>query len=97
VVINYDVRMTTGKQRLSASVDAALIQAGQAAVARGAAASLSAWVNAALQRQTEHDRRLRALDEFLAAFEAEHGAIDDEEITAASRRAHARSVVVRGS
>lgn len=88
--------MTSGKQRLSASVDAGLIKAGRAAVAEGTAASLSAWVNDALQRQTEHDRRLRALDDFLAAFEAEHGEIEDEDITAASRAAHARAVVVRG-
>lgn len=89
--------MKAGKQRLSASVDADVLAAGQAEVDAGAVASLSAWVNAALARQAEHDRRLRALDEFLATFEAEHGAISDDEIASASRRARARAVIVRGA
>jgi Arc/MetJ-type ribon-helix-helix transcriptional regulator len=50
------------KQRLSTSVDEDLINAGQAAVQAGRAESLSAWVNEALRRQAEHERRLRALD-----------------------------------
>lgn len=86
----------TFKQRLSASVDSDLVEAGQAAVAAGEAGSLSAWVNEALRRQAEHDRRLRALDEFLAAFETEHGEITDDEIAEVSRRTSARSVIVRG-
>lgn len=62
----------------------------------GRAESLSAWVNAALRRQAEHDRRMKALDSFLVAYEAEHGAITEDEIRAATRRASARAVVVRG-
>lgn len=85
-----------GKRRLSASVDAALIEAGQAAVAEGSADSLSGWVNDALHRQADHDRRVRALDDFLAAFEAEHGEISDEQVAEAARHARARAVVVRG-
>jgi len=84
------------KQRLSASVDAELLEAGQAAVAAGAAGSLSEWVNDALRRQTEHDRRLRAAAEFVAAFEAEHGEITDEESEERWRRMRARATVVRG-
>ena len=95
VVSTYDERMT-GKQRLSASVDSELLEAGAAAVAAGRAPSLSAWVNDALRLQADHDRRMIALDEFLAAFEAEHGEITDEEIREAIRAARSRSVVVRG-
>ncbi|HVZ34304.1 MAG TPA: hypothetical protein VG963_17875 [Polyangiaceae bacterium] len=84
------------KQRLSASVDADVLAAAQAAVADGRAANISAWVNEALQRQAEHDRRMRALDEFLASYEAAHGAISEEEIERASRRARARALVSRG-
>lgn len=84
------------KRRLSASVDADLLQAGQQAVASGAAASLSEWVNEALRRQAEHDRRLRAAGEFITAFEAEHGRLTDVEIDEARRRRRARAVVVRG-
>lgn len=86
----------SGKQRLSASVDADLIAEAHAAVAGGRAPSVSAWVNDALRRQVEHDRRVTALGEFLAAYEAEHGEITEEEIRAASRQAESRAVVVRG-
>ena len=85
------------KHRLSASVDAELIAAGHAAVAAGTTENLSAWVNEALRRQAEHDRRLGALGAALAAFEAEHGAISDAEIADASRWARERAVVVRGA
>jgi Arc/MetJ-type ribon-helix-helix transcriptional regulator len=84
------------KERLSASVDADLVAVAQEAVADGRAESVSAWVNDALRLKVAHDQRLRALDEFVAAFEAEHGEITDEEIRAAARRARGRAVVVRG-
>lgn len=87
----------SSKQRMSTSIDAELIEAGRAAVRAGEAGSLSAWVNEALRRQAEHDRRLRALDEFLESYEATHGAFTDDEIAAAARRARGRAVVVRGS
>ena len=73
-----------------------MIEAGQAAVAHGSAGSLSGWVNDALHRQADHDRRVRALDDFLAAYEAEHGEISDEQVAEAARRARTRAVVVRG-
>lgn len=85
------------KHRLSASVDAAVMAAAQAAVSDGRAANISAWVNEALYRQAEHDRRMRALDEFLLSYETEHGVISQAEVQAASRRARARAVVVRGA
>lgn len=84
------------KQRLSATVDADLIDAGQAAVAAGRADNVSAWVNDALRRQVEHDDRMAAFADFLADYEAEHGVITDEEMASAARRARARSVVVAG-
>src|SRR5215472_13237338 len=87
----------TGKERLSASVDADLISVAQAAVARGRAESVSAWVNDALRLKADHDRRLAALDEFLAGYEAEHGEITEQEMADAARRARSRAVVVRGA
>ena len=56
---------------------------------------MSAWVNDALRLKADHDRRIRALDDFLAAYEAEHGTITDDEIRQATRRARAGAVVVR--
>lgn len=84
------------KERLSASVDADLMAVAQEAVAQGRAESVSAWVNEALRLKVAHDRRLRAVDEFVAAFEAEHGEITEAEVREAARRARGRAVVVRG-
>jgi len=85
----------SSKQRLSASVDAELLQAAQSAVEEGRAPSVSAWVNDALRLKADHDRRMQALDSFLAAFESRHGTITDTEIDEAVRRARARATVVR--
>jgi Arc/MetJ-type ribon-helix-helix transcriptional regulator len=87
----------SGKQRLSASVDADLMAVAQEAVARGRAGSMSAWVNDALRLKADQDRRLRALDEFLAAYEAEHGPISEQEMEEAARAVRGRAVVVRGN
>jgi Arc/MetJ-type ribon-helix-helix transcriptional regulator len=84
------------KQRLSASVDAELLAIAQDAVAHGKAESVSAWVNEALRLKADRDRRLQALDEFLAAYEDEHGEITDRDMLEAGRRARGRAVVVRG-
>jgi len=86
----------TAKARLSVTVDTDLIDATKAAVAAGAAESISAWVNDALQLKLEHDRRLRGIDDFIAAYEAEYGEITDEEMEAAYRSMKARAIVVRG-
>lgn len=59
----------TNRQRLSATVESELLAAGRAAVAEGRADSLSSWVNGALRRQADHDRRLKALDDFLDVYE----------------------------
>jgi Arc/MetJ-type ribon-helix-helix transcriptional regulator len=80
------------KVRLSASVDADLVAAAEAAVARGRLESVSAWVNEALRARAEHDRRLEALGAFVAAYEAEHGEISADEVRTAARRARAGSV-----
>jgi Arc/MetJ-type ribon-helix-helix transcriptional regulator len=91
----YD-RCMTPKRRLSATVDADLVEASHAAVETGSAESVSAWVNDALRLKVEHDRRLRALDEFITGYEAEHGEITEDEMAAAERRARERAIVVRG-
>ena len=52
-------------------------------------------LNEVLRLKAAHDRRLRALDEFVAAFEAEHGKITEAEMSKAARRAR-RTVVVEG-
>jgi hypothetical protein len=85
----------TAKARLSATVDADLIAATQAAVAAGEAESVSAWVNDALRLKIEHEHRLRGIGDFIAAYEAEYGEITGEQMDAAYRAARARAIVVR--
>lgn len=84
------------RERISASVEADLLEAGRIAVSEGSAENLSAWVNAALRLKAEQDRRMRALDAFISSYEAEHGVITDDEMREAARRAHGRALVVRG-
>jgi Arc/MetJ-type ribon-helix-helix transcriptional regulator len=84
-----------GKQRLSASVDVDLLKAAEAAAKRGQVPTVSAWVNDALRLKLEHDQRLQALDEFIDAFEAEHGVITPDEMARAARRARSHAVPVR--
>lgn len=91
---SYDCCMRE-KTRLSATVDAELITVAQQAVRKGAADSVSAWVNDALRQKAAQERRLAALDVFLADWEAEHGEITDADIVAAQRRARERAIVVR--
>jgi hypothetical protein len=83
------------KKRLSASVDAELLGAAEAAAKRGQAPTVSAWVNDALRLKVEHDRRLEALSAFIDAYEAEHGEITPHEIEQAVRAARHRALPVR--
>ncbi len=84
------------KQRVSATVDADLLEAAERAVRRGEATTVSAWLNDAMRLKLERERRLEALSEFIASYEAEHGVIAPEEIRAASRRTRSRALVARG-
>lgn len=86
----------SAKRRLSASVDADLLQAAEAAVSGGGAGSVSAWVNEALRLKLNHDARLAALANFIGAYEAEHGEISAEEMRLAVRRASESAIPVRG-
>jgi Arc/MetJ-type ribon-helix-helix transcriptional regulator len=91
-----DAELTYADVARRASVDAEMVAVAQQAVAQGQAESMSAWVNDALRLKADHDRRLRALDAFLGAYEAEHGEISEEEMREAARSARRRAVVVRG-
>lgn len=82
---------------MTVTVDDDVAEAVQAAVGSGAAASVSAWVNEALVERVARDRRAKALETFLDAYEEEHGAFTDEELAAIERRSRAESTVVRGT
>lgn len=85
------------KTRLTVTVDPNVVQAGNEAVAQGRADSLSAWVNLALTERAATDRRLRALANAVAAYEAESGVIGEEELIAQQRADQASARVVRGN
>jgi len=89
--------MTRRKERLTVTVDRALVEAGSAAVAAGQAESLSGWVNLAMAERAGKERRLRAMAEALAIYEAEFGAIAPAELVAQERADRRAAVVVRGS
>ena len=90
-----NMHMTQRKQRLTVTVNSELVAAGKAAVEQGLADSLSAWVNEALAARTERDRRLRAMDEAIASYEAEFGEITEEEMEARRRADREAAMVVR--
>jgi hypothetical protein len=89
--------MSKRKERLTVTVDRALVEAGNEAVASGHAESVSGWVNQALMERAAKDRRLRSLEEAVAAYEAEFGPISDKELAAQARADQRSAIVVRGS
>jgi antitoxin ParD1/3/4 len=88
--------MTMRKSRLTVTVDAELVAAGNAAVERGTADSLSGWVNEALVARAERDRKLDAMTDAITAYEAEFGEITEAEMAAQNRADRAGAIVVRG-
>ncbi len=88
--------MRKRKERLTVTVDQELVAAGNQAVRAGRAASLSAWVNLALLDLAHKERRLQALADAVAAYEAGFGAISGEELDAQRRADRAAAIVVRG-
>lgn len=88
--------MTKRKERLTVTVDAELVAAGNAAVESGAADSLSGWVNEALAVRAERDRKLAALAAAITDYEAEYGEITEADLAARHRADRAAAIVVRG-
>jgi hypothetical protein len=84
------------KERLTVTIDADLLEAANQAVAAGRAESLSGWVNLALAERTIKERRLQALAEAVAEYEARFGPISDDEIVAQRRADQRAAIVVRG-
>ncbi len=88
--------MRIPKERLTVTVDPHLLEAGNEAVLAGRAESLSAWVNLALAERAGKERRLRALADAVASYEAQFGLMTPEELTAQARADRASARVVRG-
>lgn len=81
---------------MTVTVDPALVEAGNRAVASGAADSLSAWVSTALAERARRDEQLTRLHGAIADYEAEFGEISVDEIEAQRRTDREDAVIVRG-
>jgi len=89
--------MKDRKERLTVTVDRALVDAANKAVAAGRAASLSGWVNQALVERAAKERRLVALADAIASYESKFGVITDAELEARVRADRRSAIVIRGS
>src|SRR5262249_41045868 len=87
--------MRRPKDRVTLTLDPALIAAGAREVRAGRAASFSAWVNAALAERVAKERRLAALGELIADYERRHGPITDEALEAQRRADRRNAIAVR--
>jgi Arc/MetJ-type ribon-helix-helix transcriptional regulator len=88
--------MTSGKERVTVTLDRTLVRAGSEAVASGKAESFSGWINAALAERVAKERRLHALAQALRAYEKNHGEITEAEMMAQQRADRERAIVIRG-
>jgi Arc/MetJ-type ribon-helix-helix transcriptional regulator len=96
-ILWYDVYMSTRKERVTVTLDRALVEAANVAVASGRVDSVSAWVNLALAEHVAKERRLTALASLLADYEAEYGVITPQELALREREDRRNAIVVRGS
>ena len=80
---------------MTVTVDRTLVEAANEAVAAGRADSLSGWVNLALMERAAKERRLGALRDAIAAYEAEYGEISPAELAAQQRADRRHALVVR--
>jgi Arc/MetJ-type ribon-helix-helix transcriptional regulator len=96
LISKYDFGMSK-KGRITITLDRELIEAANAEVAAGRADSLSAWMAAAVTNHLENERRLAALDDAIAWYEAQYGAFTPEELAEQERRDRRNAIVIRGS
>ena len=87
--------MSDRKERMTVTIDRALLEAANEAVASGQAPSLSMWVNIALAERVAKERRLRALAEAIKAYEAEFGEISEAEMIAQQRADQRTAISIR--
>jgi len=88
--------MRARKERMTVTVDRAVVEAASEAVAAGRASSISTWVNTALTERATKDRYLRAMADAVAAYEAEFGEITAAELIAQQREDRRAAIVIRG-
>lgn len=88
---SYDGHMAT--TRITVTVDDDVLDAARAA--SGGEGSLSKWVAEAMADKAEKERRLAAMGEALAAYQAEYGTFTEEELQAQRDADEANAIHVR--
>ena len=83
------------KRRVTITVDADIVEEATRAVEEGRAASVSAWIGEAMVARQADDRRLEALGELIAEYEAVQGAITDEELAQQAQADRDSAALVR--
>ena len=83
------------KRRVTITVDADIVEEATRAVEEGRAASDSAWIGEAMVARQANDRRLEALGELIAEYEAVQGAITDEELAQQAQADRDSAALVR--
>src|SRR5450755_4321136 len=89
--------MSERKERVTVTLDCALVDAANAAVAAGLAASLSAWVNVAVAEHVAKERRLAALSDLIGAYGAVHETITAAGLATRERADGRGAIVFRGA
>ena len=87
--------MSARKERMTVTVDRAVVEAANEAVTAGRASSISTWVNAALTERAAKDRSVRGAADAVAAYEAAFGEITTAELVAQRRDDRRAAIVVR--
>ena len=83
------------KRRVTITVDADVVEEATRAVAEGRASSVSAWIGEAMVARPTNDRRLEALGELIAEYEAVHGTITDDELAQQTQADRDSAALVR--
>lgn len=83
------------RRRVTVTVDDDLLEAAHEAVVEGQAQSMSAWIGEAMALRQRRDQSLAALGRSIAAYEAEHGLITDEELSDQARADRDSAVTAR--
>ncbi len=74
------------KQRVTITVDEALLDEANSAVSAGRSRSVSEWIGEAMAQRRDRDHRLAVLSRLLSEYETEHGFITDDEIAEQAER-----------
>ena len=68
------------KQRVTITVDEALVDEANAAVRAGRSRSVSEWISEAMAQRRDRDQRLAVLSRLVSEYEAAHGFITEDEM-----------------